>query len=112
MEIKTTQGVAMRKTCIRVVGILACGISPLCADGFSENDRALIAGKGVFPGPGSDDEGAIPEADMSDDSEDTATKPNTKNSHRSDADVKPHANSNQPSGGKDVSPQARSSTGK
>ncbi len=108
IEIRTPKGVIVRKTCIGVFGILACAASPLCADGYCLEDRELIAGKGIFPGDGSDDEGALPEADMTDDSGNTNTAPDTTD----DGDVTSKAKSNNPRGGKDVYPQERSTNGK
>lgn len=56
----------MKKCSIGVLSIVTCLTGGLlCADGFSREDAALLAGKDVFPGD--DDESVLPELDMTDD---------------------------------------------
>jgi hypothetical protein len=53
-----------------MLGILACSVTPLCADGYSESDNFLLAAKD-FPFPPDDSD--LPENQPS---EDGANKPN------------------------------------
>ncbi|MBS0605086.1 MAG: hypothetical protein JSS60_08665 [Verrucomicrobia bacterium] len=102
----------MRKLSISLFGIIACAATPLCADGFSASDRALLAGKdpGTLDFPGS--EASLPEADMTDDA-----TPNTTPAPggKTERPFSPEVNSGNPGSGKDVSPEVQSgnpSTGK
>jgi hypothetical protein len=80
----------MRKLCVGLFGILACATS-INADGFSESDRGLIAGKdNPFP----PDESTLPEADDSTGSDDTNGSPQSapqQSNGRSEKDYVPES---------------------
>jgi hypothetical protein len=77
----------MRKLCIGLLGILACAVSAN-ADGFSESDRSLIAGKdNPFP----PDESVLPEADNSTNSNNGNDSSSEDQSKKSEKEYVPEA---------------------
>ncbi len=84
-----------------VIGILATAASPLCADGFSESDRDLIAGNEVF----SQEQATmadLPQTEITDGSNDSMSLTVQKLNDREEINVQPETHANIPLGGKDV----------
>ena len=76
----------MQKLCIRVLGVFTTATSLLCADGFSEQSKELIAGKDVFPGD-DEDEAVLPQMEMDnseDSDEDNKTEEDEESEENSD----------------------------
>ena len=100
----------MKKIWIAVVGILACSVTSSYADGYSHEESGLIAGKGQFPGPGSGDEGTLPQTDdVMDGYDNTTPATNTPNNNngQTEKDIMPEANTQKPRGGKEIFPQEK-----
>jgi hypothetical protein len=99
----------MKKIGIGIIGIIACSAASSYADGYGQEDQGFIAGKGQFPGPGSGQEGTLPQTDMTDDDTDnTKPKPKTPGNGQTEKDIMPDVNSNKPQGGKEIFPQEKS----
>jgi hypothetical protein len=90
----------MRKICFGIFGILACAISSLCADGFSEYDNLLLAAKD-FPFP--PDESDLPEGAPSDDSNGSSAPQGQTRGKKSEKEINPEVQS-RPKAGKDIFP--------
>lgn len=105
----------MKKGWIGILGVLAFSAAPLCADGFSQEDEEkLIAGKGVFPGPGGGSSAAMPgdtpEDDGDDDTDSSNNGNNQDNGNNSQNQQKKTPNSNTPEAEKGVFPKSKDNT--
>lgn len=105
----------MKKRWVGILGVLCCTAGSLCADGYSPEDQDLLAGKGIFPG-GGDEEGALPQAGMTeDDSDDDSdnfqrrSPYNQPGNTNSEQRINPEVNSRNPSADKGVFPPEESS---
>lgn len=88
----------MKRTTLAVCGLFTCLAGILVADGYSESDRAFIAGKGIFPGDDDDDsEGVLPESQITNPPNSTAPKSTVPT-------VPPPDKTPQPQAGKDFFP--------
>jgi hypothetical protein len=100
----------MKKMHVGTFAMIACVFGSLFADGYGRTDKGLIAGKGEFPGPGSEGEGVLPEADTTDDSTNPMKAPSQNSKGQAEKGYTPEVQSNQPGGSKDVFPETKAPT--